>query len=72
MDEEGEAPKEKLLVVITTPAEAITADFVVINAPREKYSVGTDDASSLLSSSPLYPETVLVPLLMEEEEDEPK
>ena len=71
VDEEGASPKDNLLADIAAPEEAITADVVAADAPKEKALARADKASSSSSSAPLYPEMELVSPLLEEEEDEP-
>ena len=50
-DEEGAAPKDKLLTAITALAEVITSGVVATNSPKKKVSSGTDKAFSRVNPS---------------------
>ena len=71
-DDEGETPKENLLLTVAAPAETINTGVVAADIPREKLPTGAYKMSYFFSSTSLYLETELVPPLMAEEEDNPK
>ena len=66
-DEEGGAPKEKLIADVAAPAESLTAGVVAANRPKEKEAAGADKELSFFYSKPLSQETDPVPPLMADE-----
>ena len=71
-DKERETLRDNPLTAVADLLEAITAGIVTVEAPKETFAAGVEEASSSLSSTPLSPKKKTVPQLMAEEKDNPK